>query len=235
MATVSGFSEYTVCSEIHISKFDQSAELEKACLISCCIGTGYGAAVNTGNVQPGSTCAVWGVGAVGMACILGCKHAGASKIIAVDINSDKESKAKAVGATDFMNPKDYDKPIQQVLQEMTGGGCDYTFECAGTIPTGLAALEASHPSWGRSVVVGMAPQDQKLSFSPLQVMYGRTLTGCMFGGYKPRQGMSLLGDQYMAGKLPLDEFITHTMPLDKINDAFHLLLSGKSIRTVIVM
>ncbi|XP_074647502.1 alcohol dehydrogenase class-3-like [Tubulanus polymorphus] len=229
------FSQYSVLPELRVAKINPEAPLDKVVLISCGIGTGYGAARKTANVQAGSTCAVWGLGAIGMACVLGCKHAGASKIYAVDINPDKEKKARAVGATDFINPKDYDKPIQEVLRELTDGGCDYTFECAGTLITGEAALEACHPSWGTSVLVGLAPQKKTFAVSPATMLAGRTWMGSFYGSYKPRTDIPKLVDEYMKGDFPLDEFITHKMPLDKINDAFDLLLTGKSIRTIIEM
>ncbi|XP_074648578.1 alcohol dehydrogenase class-3 chain L-like [Tubulanus polymorphus] len=229
----STFSEYAVVPEIKLAKINPEAPLDKVVLLSCGVGTGYGAARKTANVQAGSTCAVWGLGAIGMACVLGCKHAGAAKIYAVDINPDKEKKARAVGATDFINPKDHEKPIQEVLQGLTNGGCHYTFECAGAVVTAQAALEASHPSWGKSVLVGMAPQDKTLSVSPFTLLSGRTWMGSFYGSYKPRTDIPKLVDEYMKGDFPLDEFITHRMPLDKINEAFDFLMTGKSIRTVL--
>uniref|UniRef100_A0A3Q4HBB7 Alcohol dehydrogenase 1-like n=1 Tax=Neolamprologus brichardi TaxID=32507 RepID=A0A3Q4HBB7_NEOBR len=130
---ISTFSEYTVTHQMSVAKVDPDAPLDKVCLLGCGVPTGYGAAVNTAKVEPGSTCAVFGLGAVGLAAVMGCKAAGAKMIIAVDINPDKFEKAREFGATDFVNPKDYDEPISQVLMEMTGGGVDYSLECVGDV------------------------------------------------------------------------------------------------------
>lgn len=229
----STFSEYTVCSEISVSKVAQDAPLDKVCLLGCGISTGYGAALNTAKVEPGSTCAVWGLGAVGLAVIMGCKAAGASKIYGVDINPDKWEVARQFGATHFFNPKDHDRPAQQVLVEMTDGGFDYTFECIGSIHTMRAALEACHKGWGESVVIGVAAAGQEISTRPFQLVTGRVWRGSAFGGWKSRDSVPKLVDDYMHKKVKVDEFITHNVPLDKINEAFQLMHEGKSIRAIV--
>ncbi|XP_041118122.1 alcohol dehydrogenase class-3-like [Polyodon spathula] len=230
----STFSEYTVVTDVSVAKVDDSAPLDKVCLLGCGISTGYGAALNTAKVEPGSSCAVFGLGAVGLATVMGCKAAGASRIIAVDINKDKFIKAKVFGATEFVNPNDYSKPIQEVLIELTKGGVDYSFECVGSAIVMRAALEACHRGWGTSVVVGYT-NVADTSTRPFQLIYGRTWKGTFFGGWKSVESVPKLVNDYMAKKIKLDEFISHTLPLDRVNEAFDLMTSGKSIRTVLKM
>jgi len=229
----STFSEYTVVAEISVAKVADNAPLEKVCLLGCGISTGYGAALNTAKVEPGSTTAVWGLGAVGLAVIMGCKAAGASRIIGIDINPDKFPTAKEFGCTEFVNPKDHQRPIQQVLVEMTDGGLDYTFECIGNVATMRAALESCHKGWGTSVIIGVAGAGQEISTRPFQLVTGRVWKGTAFGGWKSCDSVPNLVEEYMAGKLKVDEFITHKMPLDKINEAFDLMHAGKSIRAIV--
>jgi len=229
----STFSEYTVAAEISVAKVSESAPLDKVCLLGCGIPTGYGAVVNTAKVEPGSTVGVWGIGAVGLAVIMGAKVAGASRIIAVDINADKWPVAQQFGATEFVNPKDYEKPIQQVLVEMTDGGLDYTFECIGNVGTMRAALEACHKGWGTSVIIGVAAAGKEISTRPFQLVTGRSWRGSAFGGWKSRDSVPKLVDEYMEKKIKVDEFITHDLPLDKINEAFDLMHAGKSLRAII--
>ncbi|MBN3282519.1 ADHX dehydrogenase, partial [Polyodon spathula] len=222
----STFSEYTVVTDISVAKVDDSAPLDKVCLLGCGISTGYGAALNTAKVEPGSSCAVFGLGAVGLATVMGCKAAGASRIIVVDINKDKFIKAKEFGATEFVNPNDYSKPIQEVLIELTKGGVDYSFECVGSATVMRAALEACHRGWGTSVVVGYT-NVADTSTRPFQLIYGRTWKGTFFGGWKSVESVPKLVNDYMAKKIKLDEFISHTLPLDRVNEAFDLMTSGK--------
>lgn len=229
----STFSEYTVVADISLAKVDAAAPLDKVCLLGCGISTGYGAALNTAKVEPGSTCAVWGLGAVGMATIMGCKAAGASRIIGVDINPTKFDSAKEFGCTDVVNPKDHDRPINEVLVEMTDGGLDYTFECVGNVHTMRAALESCAKGWGTSVIVGVAPAGTEISTKPFQLVTGRTWKGTAFGGWKSVDSLPKLVKDYMDKKLKVDEFISHTMGLDQINEAFDLMHEGKSIRSVI--
>ncbi|XP_064640193.1 alcohol dehydrogenase class-3-like [Lineus longissimus] len=229
----STFSEYTVVAEISVAKVSEAAPLDKVCLLGCGISTGYGAALNTAQVEEGSICAVWGLGAVGLATIMGCKVAGASRIIGIDINPDKFEIAKQFGATECINPKDHSKTIQEVLVEMTEGGCDYTFECIGNIHTMRAALESCHKGWGVSVIIGVAAAGQEISTRPFQLVTGRVWKGTAFGGWKSRSSVPGLVDDYMSGKLKVDEFITHNMGLDEINNAFDLMHSGQSIRSIV--
>lgn len=229
----STFSEYTVVPEISVAKISCSAPLDKMCLLGCGIPTGYGAVFNTAKVDKGSTVAVWGCGAVGLAVIMGAKEAGASRIIAVDINPDKWPIAQAFGATEFFNPQDHQRPPQEVLVQMTDGGLDYTFECIGNVQTMRAALEACHKGWGVSTIIGVAAAGKEISTRPFQLVTGRVWKGTAFGGWKSRDSVPKLVEQYLGGRLKVDEFVSHTMKLDDINNAFELMHSGKSIRSVV--
>uniref|UniRef100_A0A0P4VSC3 S-(hydroxymethyl)glutathione dehydrogenase n=1 Tax=Rhodnius neglectus TaxID=72488 RepID=A0A0P4VSC3_9HEMI len=229
----STFSEYTVVAEISVAKVNSKADLEKISLLGCGVPTGYGAALNTAKVESNSTCAIWGLGAVGLAVALGCKVAGASRIIGVDINPDKFETAKKFGCTEFINPKDYQKPVQEVLIEITDGGLDFTFECVGNVATMRSALESCHKGWGTSVIVGVAPAGQEISTRPFQLVTGRTWKGTAFGGWKSRDSVPKLVEEFLNGKLELDNFITHRLPFVDINQGFELLHSGKSLRTVL--
>lgn len=229
----STFVEYTVVPEVAVAKVDEKAPLDKVCLLGCGISTGYGAVINTAKVEAGSTCAVWGIGAVGLAVIMGCKAAGASQIIAVDTNPGKAAVAKEFGATEFVNPKDLDKPIAEVLAEKTDGGLDYTFECIGNVHTMRAALESCHKGWGVSTIIGVAAAGQEISTRPFQLVTGRVWKGTAFGGFKSRDSVPKLVDDYMGGKLKVDEFITHHFKLDEVNEAFKVMHEGKSIRAIV--
>uniref|UniRef100_A0A672YY85 Enoyl reductase (ER) domain-containing protein n=1 Tax=Sphaeramia orbicularis TaxID=375764 RepID=A0A672YY85_9TELE len=223
---ISTFSEYTVVKQINVTKIDPAAPLDKVCLLGCGICTGYGAAVNTAKVEEGSTCAVFGLGAIGLAAVMGCKNAGAKRIIAVDINPDKFEKAKVFGATDFVNPKDHDKPISQVLFEMTNGGVDYSLECVGNVGVMRSALESTIPAWGVSVIVGWTTLHD-FSAPPGDLIAGRTWKGTMFGGFKSKDGVPEMVNAYMNKKLMVDEFITDNMTFDQINDAIEMMKHGK--------
>ncbi|XP_076998860.1 alcohol dehydrogenase E chain-like isoform X1 [Tamandua tetradactyla] len=229
----STFSEYTVVDEISVVKIDAAAPLEKVCLIGCGFPTGYGSAVKVAKVTPGSTCAVFGLGGVGLSAVIGCKAAGAARIIGVDINKDKFAKAKELGATECINPQDFQKPIHEVLKEMTGGGVDFSFEVIGRFDTMVEALSCCHESYGTSVVVGVPPGSQNLSMNPMLLLTGRTWKGAIFGGFKSKDSVPKLVTEVMANKFPLDSLITHVLPFEKINEGFDLLRSGKSIRTIL--
>ncbi|XP_069834468.1 alcohol dehydrogenase 1-like [Dendropsophus ebraccatus] len=229
----STFTEYTVVPDIAVAKIDKDAPLDKVCLIGCAFGTGYGSAVNVAKVKPGSSCVVFGLGGVGLSVIIGCKVAGASKIIAVDINSDKFAKAKEFGATECINPKDYDRPIHEVLAEKTDGGVDYAFEVIGNTGIMTSALLSSHFGCGKAVIVGVASSGATMTFDPLLLLTGRVLTGALYGGWKTKDDVPKLVSDYMNKKFDFDGLITHRLPLEKINEAFELLRRGESIRTVL--
>ena len=229
----STFSEYTVVPEISLAKIDKEAPLDKVCLLGCGVTTGIGAVLNTAKVEEGASVAIFGLGGIGLAAIIGAKMAKASRIIAVDINPAKFDIARELGATDFVNPKDYDKPIQDVIVELTDGGVDYSFECVGNVKLMRAALECCHKGWGESTIIGVAGAGQEISTRPFQLVTGRVWRGSAFGGVKGRTELPSYVQKAQKGEIPLDAFITHNMPLEDINQAFDLMHEGKSIRTVI--
>ncbi|XP_075465533.1 alcohol dehydrogenase 1-like isoform X2 [Ascaphus truei] len=231
----STFTEYTVVDEIAVAKISDDAPLDKVCLIGCGFSTGYGSAVNTAKVEPGSTCAVFGLGGVGLSVIIGCKVAGAARIIGVDINSDKFAKARELGATECINPKDNENPIHEVLAKMTTEGVNYSFECIGNTDIMTSALLSSHFGFGTSVIVGVAPSTAKISFDPMLILTGRTLKGAVFGGWKSKDYVPKLVCDFMEKKFDLDGLITHKLPFEEINEGFDLLHKGKSIRTVLLL
>ncbi|MBX9912308.1 MAG: S-(hydroxymethyl)glutathione dehydrogenase/class III alcohol dehydrogenase [Pseudomonadaceae bacterium] len=229
----STFSEYTVLPEIALAKIPKDAPLEKVCLLGCGVTTGIGAVLNTAKVEEGATVAIFGLGGIGLAAIIGAAMAKASRIIAIDINPAKFEIAKQLGATECVNPKDYDKPIQEVIVELTDGGVDYSFECVGNVQLMRAALECAHKGWGESVIIGVAGAGQEISTRPFQLVTGRVWRGSAFGGVRGRTELPNYVAKAQSGEIPLDSFITHTMGLDEINTAFDLMHEGKSIRTVI--
>jgi S-(hydroxymethyl)glutathione dehydrogenase/alcohol dehydrogenase len=184
-------------------------------------------------VQPGDSVAVFGLGGIGLAVIQGARQAQAGRIIAIDTNPAKFALATQMGATDCVNPKDHDKPIQQVIVEMTGWGVDHSFECIGNVQVMRAALECAHRGWGQSVIIGVAGAGQEISTRPFQLVTGRTWKGTAFGGVKGRSQLPGMVEQAMRGEIELAPFVTHTLPLDRINDAFDLMHAGESIRSVI--
>ena len=229
----STFSEYTVLPEIAVAKISPKAPLEKVCLLGCGITTGIGAVLNTAKVEKGSVVAIFGLGGVGLGAIQGAVMAGAERIVAIDVNPDKEEFARSLGATDFVNPKDHDASIQEVVVELTDGGVDYSFECVGSVELMRSALECCHKGWGESVIIGVAGAGQEINTRPFQLVTGRVWRGSAFGGVKGRSQLPGYVDQYLSGELKVDEFITYTMPLEEINNAFDLMHDGKSIRSVI--
>lgn len=230
----STFSEYTVLPEIALAKINKAAPLDKVCLLGCGITTGIGAVLNTAKVEPGSSVAVFGLGGIGMSVIQGAVMAKAGRIIAVDTNPTKMGMARALGATDFINPKDYpDTSIQQVIVDLTDGGVDYSFECIGNVNVMRSALECCHKGWGESIIIGVAGAGQEISTRPFQLVTGRVWRGTAFGGVKGRSQLPGYVDRYMAGELKIDEFVSEVMPLEDINRAFDLMHDGKVIRSVI--
>ena len=229
----STFSEYTVVPEIALAKINPAAPLEKVCLLGCGITTGIGAVLNTAKVRPGSTAAVFGLGGIGLSVIQGLVMAKADRIIAIDTNHDKFEMAKSLGATDFVDPQQNGRPVQEVIIDMTDGGVDYSFECIGNVNTMRAALECCHKGWGESVIIGVAAAGQEISTRPFQLVTGRVWRGTAFGGVKGRGQLPGYVDRYLQGEIKIDPMITHRLPLDKINEAFELMHDGKSIRSII--
>ncbi|MGY0610652.1 S-(hydroxymethyl)glutathione dehydrogenase/class III alcohol dehydrogenase [Luteimonas sp. A501] len=229
----STFSEYTVVAEVSLAKVNPDANPEHVCLLGCGVTTGIGAVHNTAKVQEGDTVAVFGLGAIGLAVIQGAKQAKAGRIIAIDTNPSKFELAQQMGATECVNPKDHDRPIQQVIVEMTEWGVDHSFECIGNVNVMRAALESAHRGWGQSVIIGVAGAGQEISTRPFQLVTGRKWLGTAFGGVKGRTQLPGMVEDAMRGDIQLAPFVTHTLPLERINEAFDLMHEGKSIRTVI--
>ena len=229
----STFSEYTVVNEISLAKINPKADPQKVCLLGCGVTTGIGAVHNTAKVKAGDNVAVFGLGGIGLAVVQGARQAKAGRIIAIDTNADKFGLARTMGATDCINPKEHAKPIQEVIVEMTDGGVDFSFECIGNVHVMRSALECCHKGWGESIIIGVAGAGQEISTRPFQLVTGRVWRGTAFGGVKGRTQLPGMVEDAMAGRIDLDPFVTHTLPLDRINEAFHLMHEGKSIRTVI--
>lgn len=229
----STFSEYTVLPEISLAKVNPDAPLEEVCLLGCGVTTGMGAVMNTAKVQEGDTVAIFGLGGIGLSAVIGAAMAKASRIIAIDINESKFDLAKKLGATECINPKNYDKPIQDVIVELTDGGVDYSFECIGNVNVMRSALECCHKGWGESVIIGVAGAGEEISTRPFQLVTGRVWKGSAFGGVKGRSELPSYVERYLNGEFKLSDFITHTMALEDVNKAFDLMHNGESIRTVI--
>ncbi len=230
----STFSEYSVMPEISVAKINKKAPLDKVCLLGCGITTGIGAVLNTAKVEAGASVAVFGLGGIGLSVVQGAVMAGASRILAVDLNEDKFEMARMLGATDFVNPSKYDRPIQEVIVDLTDGGVDYSFECIGNTKVMRAALECCHKGWGESVIIGVAGAGQEISTRPFQLVTGRVWRGTAFGGVRGRTELPGYVDNYMAGKINIDDMVTHTMGLEDINRAFDLMHDGESIRSVVI-
>lgn len=229
----STFSEYTVVAEVSLAKVNPDANPEHVCLLGCGVTTGLGAVKNTAKVQEGDTVAVFGLGGIGLAAIQGAKLAKAGRIIAIDTNPAKFALAQEFGATDCLNPNDYDKPIQEVVVEMTGWGVDHSFECIGNVNVMRSALECAHRGWGQSIIIGVAGAGQEIATRPFQLVTGRKWMGTAFGGVKGRTELPGMVEDAMAGRIKLAPFVTHTMGLTDINKAFDLMHEGKSIRSVV--
>ncbi|KAJ3684581.1 hypothetical protein LUZ61_013745 [Rhynchospora tenuis] len=231
----STFSEYTVVHSGCVAKINPEAPLDKVCVLSCGFCTGFGATVNVAKPPKGSTVAVFGLGAVGLSAAEGARLSGAARIIGVDVNPNKFQLAGKFGCTEFVNPKDHSKPVQQVLAEMTNGGVDRAVECTGNVNAMIQAFESVHDGWGVAVLVGVAHKDAEFKTHPINFLTERTLKGTFFGNYRPRSDLPSVVEKYMAGELELEKFITHSVPFSEINKAFDLMLRGEGIRCIIRM
>ncbi|MBT3993166.1 MAG: S-(hydroxymethyl)glutathione dehydrogenase/class III alcohol dehydrogenase [Gammaproteobacteria bacterium] len=229
----STFSNFTVLPEIAVAKIREDAPFEKVCYIGCGVTTGIGAVVFDAKVEAGSNVVVFGLGGIGLNVIQGAQMVGANKIIGIDINEDKTNLATKFGMTDFINPNNVDDVVEAII-DLTNGGADYTFECIGNVNTMRQALESCHKGWGESIIIGVAGAGQEISTRPFQLVTGRVWRGSAFGGARGRSDVPTIVDWYMQGKINIDDLITHTMPLDEINNAFHLMHEGKSIRSVVL-
>ncbi|XP_059278903.1 alcohol dehydrogenase-like 7 isoform X2 [Lycium ferocissimum] len=234
---ISSFSEYTVVDVANVTKIDPEIPPNRACLFSCGVSTGLGAAWKTANVEPGSTVVIFGLGSIGLAVAEGARLCGATRIIGVDINSDKFEIGKQFGVTEFVNSKSCgDKPVSKVIIEMTNGGADYCFECVGLNTLVQEAFACCRKGWGKTVVLGADKPEAQLNFNSLEVLQSRkTLTGALFGGLKPKSDVPILVKRYLDKELQLDKFVTHELSFEDINKAFDLLIQGKSLRCVISM
>jgi S-(hydroxymethyl)glutathione dehydrogenase / alcohol dehydrogenase len=231
----STFANFTVLPEIAVAKVREDAPFDKICYIGCGVTTGIGAVIYTAKVWPGANVVVFGLGGIGLNVIQGAKMVGADKIIGVDLNPEKRAMAEKFGMTHFVNPDEVgrDKVVQAIV-DLTDGGADFSFECIGNVATMRQALECCHRGWGESIIIGVAGSGQEISTRPFQLVTGRVWKGTAFGGARGRTDVPKIVDWYMEGKININDLITHTMPLDKINDAFGLMHEGKSIRSVVV-
>jgi S-(hydroxymethyl)glutathione dehydrogenase/alcohol dehydrogenase len=231
----STFSNLTVLPEIAVAKVREDAPFDKICYIGCGVTTGIGAVIYTAKVWPGANVVVFGLGGIGLNVIQGARMVGADKIIGVDLNPAKRAMAKKFGMTHFINPDEVgrDKVVQAIV-DLTGGGADFSFECIGNVHTMRQALECCHRGWGESIIIGVAGSGQEIATRPFQLVTGRVWRGSAFGGARGRTDVPKIVDWYMEKKINIDDLITHTMPLDRINEAFGLMHEGKSIRSVVV-
>jgi S-(hydroxymethyl)glutathione dehydrogenase/alcohol dehydrogenase len=229
----STFANYTVLPEIALAKIREDAPFDKVCYIGCGVTTGIGAVIHTAKVEPGANVVVFGLGGIGLNVIQGARLVGANKIIGVDVNPARRAIAEAFGMTHFVNPREVGADLVAYLVNLTGGGADYSFECVGNVELMRQALECCHKGWGVSVIIGVAPAGAEIKTRPFQLVTGRVWKGSAFGGARGRTDVPKIVDWYMDGKIRIDELITHTLPHERINEAFELMHSGESIRTVV--
>ena len=230
----STFANFTVLPEIALAKIREDAPFDKVCYIGCGVTTGIGAVVFTAKVEPGSTVVVFGLGGIGLNVIQGARMAGARMIVGVDLNPGREAMARSFGMTHFVNPKVVVGDLVAHLVALTGGGADYSFECIGNVQVMRQALECCHKGWGTSVIIGVAPAGAEISTRPFQLVTGRNWRGSAFGGARGRTDVPRIVDWYMEKRIEIDPLITHTLPLERINEAFDLMHRGESIRSVIL-
>jgi S-(hydroxymethyl)glutathione dehydrogenase/alcohol dehydrogenase len=230
----STFSNFTVLPEIAVAKVREDAPFDKICYIGCGVTTGIGAVINTAKVEPGANVVVFGLGGIGLNVIQGARMAGANMIVGVDINPARKALAEQFGMTHFVNPKEVEGDLVPYLVSLTGGGADYSFECVGNVDLMRQALECCHRGWGVSVIIGVAGAGQEIRTRPFQLVTGRVWKGTAFGGARGRTDVPKIVDWYMNGRISIDPLITHTLPLERINDAFDLMHRGESIRSVVL-
>jgi S-(hydroxymethyl)glutathione dehydrogenase / alcohol dehydrogenase len=230
----STFANYTVLPEIAVARIREDAPFDKVCYIGCGVTTGVGAVINTAKVEPGANVVVFGLGGIGLNVIQGARLVGAGMIVGVDLNPARKALGEKFGMTHFVNPQEVEGDLVPYLVDLTKGGADYSFECIGNVKTMRQALECCHKGWGVSVIIGVAPAGAEISTRPFQLVTGRVWKGTAFGGARGRTDVPKIVDWYMDKKINIDDLITHTMPLDKINDAFELMHAGKSIRSVVI-
>ncbi len=230
----STFANYTVLPEIAVAKIREDAPFDKVCYIGCGVTTGIGAVIFTAGVEPGARVVVFGLGGIGLNVVQGARIAGADMIVGVDVNPARRELATKFGMTHFVNPKEVEGDLVAHLVALTKGGADYSFECIGNTDVMRQALECCHRGWGMSVIVGVAAAGKEISTRPFQLVTGRTWKGTAFGGARGRTDVPKIVDWYMDGKINIDDLITHTLPLDRINEGFDLMAKGESIRSVVI-
>jgi S-(hydroxymethyl)glutathione dehydrogenase/alcohol dehydrogenase len=230
----STFANYTVLPEIAVAKIRSDAPFDKVCYIGCGVTTGIGAVIFTAKVESGANVVVFGLGGIGLNVIQGCRMVGADMIVGVDVNPAKQEIAKQFGMTHFVNPREVEGDLVAHLVELTDGGADYSFECIGNVQVMRQALECCHKGWGISTIIGVAGAGEEIRTRPFQLVTGRVWQGSAFGGARGRTDVPKIVDWYMEHKINIDDLITHTMPLEKINDAFDLMRKGESIRSVVL-
>jgi len=230
----STFANYIVLPEIAVAKIREDAPFDKVCYIGCGVTTGIGAVIYTAKVEAGSRVVVFGLGGIGLNVIQGARMVGAAQIVGVDINPAKRALAEKFGMTDFVNPKEVEGDLVAYLVALTKGGADYSFECVGHPTLMRQALECCHKGWGTSVIIGVAESGKEISTRPFQLVTGRNWRGSAFGGARGRTDVPKIVDWYMDGRIDIDSLITHTMPLEKINEGFDLMHRGESIRSVVI-
>ena len=229
----STFGEYTVVPEVSLAKIRKDAPLDKVCLLGCGVTTGIGAVLNTAKVEPGASVAVFGLGGIGLSVVQGAVLAGAERIIGVDTNPTKFELAGQFGATEFVNPNEVDDTEAAII-DATDGGVDYSFECVGNVDLMGTALRCTHKGWGQSIIIGVAGAGEEIHARPFLLVTGRSWRGTAFGGVKGRTQLPGYVDRYVSGRIKIDEMISSTMPLERINEAFDDMHDGTAIRTVIV-
>jgi S-(hydroxymethyl)glutathione dehydrogenase/alcohol dehydrogenase len=229
----STFANHIVVPGIALAKIREDAPFDTVCYIGCGVTTGVGAVLFTAKVEAGANVVVFGLGGIGLNVIQGAKMVGADKIIGVDINPKREAMARRFGMTHFVNPKEVPNLVDHLVQ-LTDGGADYSFECVGNVQLMRQALECTHKGWGRSIIIGVAPAGAEISTRPFQLVTGRKWEGSAFGGARGRTDVPKIVDWVMDGKLKIDELITHRLKLEDINEGFHLMERGESIRSVVV-
>ena len=229
----STFANHTVLPEIAVAKIRKDAPFDKVCYVGCGVTTGIGAVINTAKVRPGDNVVVFGLGGIGLNVVQGARMAGAAMIVGVDLNPKRKALAEKFGMTHFVNPSEVEGDLVPYLVDLTKGGADYSFECIGNVNVMRQALECCHKGWGESIIIGVAGAGQEISTRPFQLVTGRVWRGTAFGGARGRTDVPRIVDWYMDGKIDIDSLITHVMPVDEINHAFHLMHEGESIRSVV--
>ena len=230
----STFAQYTVLPEIALAKIREDAPFDKVCYIGCGVTTGIGAVIWTAKVEPGAKVVVFGLGGIGLNVVQGARMAGASMIVGVDLNPARRELAQKFGMTHFVDPAEVEGDLVAYLVGLTQGGADYSFECIGNTKVMRQALECCHKGWGTSVIIGVAAAGQEISTRPFQLVTGRNWRGSAFGGARGRTDVPKIVDWYMDGRIDIDSLITHTLPLERINEGFELMHRGESIRSVVV-